>query len=365
MKKIPFTCLIAALFTTPVSVPSHACTGITLKAKDGATVFARTLEWGAFDLHSRVAIVPRGYEFKSTLEDGIAGMSWKARYGAVGLDAIKKDDIVDGMNEKGLTVSAFYHPGVASYPEVDPKNQSKSLGPLDLTQYILTTSANVEEVKAAMANITVVSVSEPAIGIAPPFQWIVSDSSGKSIVIQFANKSVQIFDAPLGVLTNAPSYDWHLTNLRNYVNLSPVALPDRKVEDINFAPLGAGSGMIGLPGDFTPPSRFVRAVAFSKSARPTNSGTEALYEAFRILDNFNIPLVVGKDGDVPEGMRSATIWTTAYDTKNLVMQYHTMDNRRVRQLDLKKIDFSSGKGLVQMPLDERKEQDIQELTPKL
>jgi choloylglycine hydrolase len=123
--------------------------------------------------------------------------------------------------------------------------------------------------------------------------------------------------------------------------------------------------LIGLPGDFTPPSRFVRATAFAQTARPTDSGVESMYEMFRILDNFNVPLGAAEgEGDAKtKGMRSATIWTTAYDTKNLVMQYHTMNNRRVRQVDLKKVDFGKSKELVHLALDKEKKQDIEELKP--
>jgi choloylglycine hydrolase len=129
--------------------------------------------------------------------------------------------------------------------------------------------------------------------------------------------------APLGVITNAPTYDWHETNLRNYINLSAVALPGKKIEDLDFKPLGGGSGMIGLPGDFTPPSRFIRAVAFSKTARPTPSGEETVYELFRILDNFNVPLGASEgEGEAKtRGMRSSTIWTTVWDTKGPVLPY--------------------------------------------
>ena len=342
-----------------------ACTGITLKAKDGAVVFGRTLEWGSFDLKSRLVIVPRGYEFKSHLEDGRIGFTWKAAYGAVGLDAVEKDLIVDGMNEMGLSVNVFYHPGFAEYPKADPAELAQAIGSLDVCQYLLTMCATVAEAKKALAAVRIVGVVEPSLGIAPPIHLIVTEPSGKAIVIEFIKREVQIFDATLGVITNAPAYDWHITNLRNYINLSPVALPDKKIEDLNFKPLGGGSGMIGLPGDFTPPSRFVRAVAFSQTARPTESGEETMYELFRILDNFNVPLGAAEgQGDARTmGMRSSTIWTTAYDTKNLVVQYHTMHNRRVRQVDLKKIDFTKPGGLVHLPLDKEKRQDIEDVTP--
>lgn len=191
------------------------------------------------------------------------------------------------------------------------------------------------------------------------------DATGDSAVIEFLDGEVQITDNPLGVLTNAPTFDWHVTNLRNFVNLSPVALPGVALAEMDFTPLGAGSGMIGLPGDFTPPSRFVRAVAFSATARPTADGGETVHEAFRILDNFNVPLGAAEGSglvDEEAGMRSATLWTSAVDTRNLVLYYHTQHNRRVRMLDLKKIDFTSLDEIAFIPLDREKAQDIEELT---
>ena len=367
MKKQSTRTLVTAVaISSLLANPANACTGLTLKAKDGAVVFGRTLEWGSFDLHSRVVIVPRGHVFKALTPDGNTGRTWTATYGAVGLDAIEKDFIVDGMNEKGLSVNVFYHPGYAEYPAYDATKASASVSSLDVCQYLLTTCATVEEARKAIAAVRVIGVVDPAIGIAPPVHLIVTEPSGKAIVIEFVKAEVQIYDAPLGVITNAPAYDWHITNLRNYVNLSPVALPSKRIEDLNFAPLGGGTGMIGLPGDFTPPSRFVRAVAFAKTARPTATGEETMYELFRILDNFNVPLgaAEGEGESKIKGLRSSTLWTTAYDTKNLVMQYHTMHNRRVRQIDLKKIDFATQKQMVRLPLDQDKSQDILDVTPR-
>ncbi len=364
MKKY-ISSLVVTIASLGLIFPADACTGITLRAKDGSIVFARTLEWGTFDLKSRLVIVPRDREYNSHLEGGQTGISWKGRYGVVGIDAVEKDYIVDGMNEKGLSVNLFYHPGFADHPEADPSNLAKSIGPLDVPQFLLTTCESIAEVRDAMSKITVVSVVEPAIGIPAPTHIMVTEPSGKAVVIEYVGKGLQIHDAPLGVITNSPAYDWHTTNLRNYLNLSAVALPAKKIDEMDFSPLGGGSGMIGLPGDFTPPSRFVRAVAFSKSARPTDTGAETMYEAFRILDSFNVPLgaAEGEGAATTKGMRSATIWTSAYDTKNLVMHYHTMHNRRVRQVNLKGIDFSTLTGVVHQPLDQKKEQDIEDVTP--
>ena len=114
----------------------------------------------------------------------------------------------------------------------------------------------------------------------------------------------------------------------------------------------------------TPPSRFVRAAAFSASARPTKTGPETMYEAFRILDNFNVPVeavTAGAKGDDASELRSGTQWTVAYDTRNLTIQFHTMNNRRIRQVDLKDIDFASGKCCRRRPMDVTPEEDVKKL----
>lgn len=142
-------------------------------------------------------------------------------------------------------------------------------------------------------------------------------------------------------------------------------LPHRKIQDLKSMKFGAGARLYGLPGDLTSPSRFLRAAAYASTARKTPDGKETMYEIFRILDNFNLTVgtaaAEGGGEANQEGMRSSTIWTTAYDTKNLVMQYHTMHNRRVRQIDFANIDFNA-KEIVRIPLDREKTQDIEYLT---
>lgn len=343
------------------------CTGITLKAEDGAVVFGRTMEWGTFDLLSEVVIVPRGQQFAGHTPDHNSGLIWNRQYGFVGLDAPAMGEglILDGMNEKGLAVNGFYLPGFTEYQANDPTKSSVSMGPGDVVPYLLSTTATVDEVKKALTRVRVTPVVAESLGFAPPGHWIATEPSGKAIVIEYVKGELVIYDAPLGVITNAPNYDWHITNLRNYINLSQVALPTKRLEDLDFAPLGGGSGMIGLPGDNTPPSRFVRAVAFSQTARHTPTGQETVYELFRMLDNFNLPLgsAEGEGEAKTKGMRSSTIWTTVYDTHNKGLYYHTQHNRRVRYVDLGKIDFASLRQQVVVPLDRVKSQDIEEVTP--
>lgn len=345
----------------------NACTGIKLSAADKGIVYGRTMEWGAFDLHSRVTIIPRGHEFVGLTPDGKTGKKWKAKYGVVGLDLLEKVTLADGMNEKGLTAGLFYHPGFAKYPEYDPVKADMSITAIDVVHFILTQFATIDEVREGMSKVRVVPVVEESLGTPVDAHFMVTDPQGKAIVIEFIDGEMKIFENPLGIITNSPTFDWHMTNLRNYVNLSAVAIPDKKIENLDFAALGGGSGMIGLPGDFTPPSRFVRATAFSQSARPTETSGETVYELFRILDNFNVGVGAAEGSDASHGdknkLRSATLWTTAWDIKNNTLYYHTQHNRRVRKIDLSAMDFSAiGNSLIYIPLDQKKEQDVKEIT---
>jgi choloylglycine hydrolase len=158
-----------------------------------------------------------------------------------------------------------------------------------LGSWILENFASVAEVKANIGNIVVASSVFEGWGFAPEAHYIVHDASGKSIVIEYVGGKLNVYDNPLGVFTNSPAFDWHMTNLRNYVNFSMTNVPPVKLGSIKLEPFGQGSGMLGLPGDLTPPSRFVRAVAFSQSVLPSKTGNGAVLEAFHILNQFDIP----------------------------------------------------------------------------
>lgn len=233
---------ISLFYMYTISV--EACTGIRLQSADGGIVYGRSMEWGAFDLNTRVDIIPRGYKFTGLTPDGLNGKKWIAKYGVVGLDMLSKDWIADGMNEKGLAVGLFYHPGFAVYPKYEKSKDSNSITAVDVASYILTQFATIDEVRRGMSEVMVVPVLEKAIGNIPvEAHWFVTSPDGESIVIEFTDGKMKIHDNPLGVLTNAPNYDWHITNLRNYLNLSQVALPGKKIEELDFKPLGGGSGI--------------------------------------------------------------------------------------------------------------------------
>ena len=247
--------------------------------------------------------------------------------------------IVDGLNEKGLAVAIFYFPDYAKYQEVTKAEDA--IAPWELPTFLLGNCANVKEAVEATRSVRVGEVVQKDMGLTPPCHYIVADASGRYVVLEYVNGELKVHDNPLGVITNAPSFDWHLTNLRNYVNLSVTNVPPAAISGIKLNSLGQGSGMLGLPGDFTPPSRFIRAVAFSQSALPVATAHDGVLQAFHILNQFDIPKGAARGIEQGKTVADYTLWTSVSDLKNLRYHFRTFDNSRIRMVDLKRIDLDA------------------------
>lgn len=342
--------LITCWMLATAAYDSYACTGISLRAEDGTVVVARTVEWALSDAsHDQVVVIPRGKKFVGLTPDGENGKKWVGKNGFVSLMAYGEPFGPDGVNEHGLYVGLYYLPGFAEYKKYNTKEASNSFSVGDSMQWLLSSFNTVDEVVENFAKVNVVNVEDKRFGgAALPFHWKISDPGGKSIVIEMVEGGkVKIYDAFLGVITNSPTYDWHLTNMRNFLRLSPNQNPTIKIGNMNLSPLGGGSGMVGLPGDFTPPSRFIRAAAFTASCRPLKNSTDAVSEAFRILDSFNIPLGAQLAPEsIPKDIVGATQVISASDLTNRVYYFHSMHSRQVNKIDLKQIDFATVKQLI-------------------
>lgn len=313
---------------------AQACTGIQLTAKDGGVVAARTLEFG-IDLESEAIVIPAGTTLSGSLPGGGKGLVYKTKYGMAGANGFGLELIVDGINEQGLYVGLFYFPDYASYPDATAENVARGMAPTEYGAWLLGNFASVEEVNANYDKVALLPVVLPQLGIAPPVHYVVHDRSGKSVVIEPVEKRLKLHDNPLGVLTNAPTFDWHMTNLSNYANLSAVNVPPLTLEGLKVASFGQGSGMRGIPGDFTPPSRFVRAVAFSQAALPSATTRETVLQAFHLLNNFDIPVGAVRDEIGGKTIAEYTLWTAASDLKNLTWSFRTFEDQSIRSIDLK------------------------------
>ncbi|WP_072529658.1 linear amide C-N hydrolase [Bacteroides ilei] len=345
-----------------LSLPSaSACTGITLTTSGNARVVARTIEWGGTNLNSQYVIVPRGYQQQSWLSDGTTdGMKFTSRYGYVGLAVNQKEFVAEGLNEKGLSAGLFYFPGYGKYPASSAAEKSVTIADLQLVSWILGECETVDEVKEAVSKVKVTTIDPRASTV----HWRFTDKSNRQIVLEYIDGQAVFYDNPLGVLTNSPDLKWQLTNLNNYVNLYPGSAAAQQFDALELRSFGVGSGFLGLPGDITPPSRFVRAAFYQATAPRYDTTEEAVLEGFQILRNFDIPIGAEFDkGTKPADIPSATQWTAAADMQELKLYYSTMYNSAIRCFDLKTINFAKVKYRAE-PLDKVTRQPIQTITVK-
>ena len=346
-----------------LSTNSFSCTSFLLRTINDYTIYGRTMEWGAFDLKSELVVVPRQQKYTSKISAQTSGMKWANKYGFVAINAVNQPYVTDGMNELGLSVGVLYFPGFADYQAFDIKLAPNSIANVDLAAYILGNFTDTASIKKTLPTLRVVynKALDDAFGAPTPLHLIVTDKSGKSIVIEYLEKKLHIFDNDIGVMTNAPAYDWHLLNLRNYPTLSPQGISEPKtLNGIDISPFGAGSGMFGLPGDITPPSRFIRAVAYTHTSTKLTTPDIAISQASRILNNFDIPKGLVREGPQQNFHLNYTQWSVIADLKRNKYYYWTEFNRRMRVIDLNKVNWSMTKP-VALPLDKKREEDIEEI----
>ncbi|MEM1082056.1 MAG: choloylglycine hydrolase family protein [Pseudomonadota bacterium] len=320
-----------------------ACTGLRVIAEDGAVVVGRTMEFG-FDVQSDAAVVPVGTQLTSSLTDSRASFSYRVEHGFVGANAMGRRVVADGVNERGLYVGAHYFPGYAGYVELTDENADRALAPEDYATWLLAGFASVEEVRAHFADVVLVgNPIEEIGGIAAPLHFVVHDASGASIVIEPVDGELTLHENPLGVFTNSPGFDWHMTNLNNYMNLTATNVPQFELGNaVWLQQFGQGTGMRGLPGDFTPPSRFVRAVAYSQSAETLATAEPTVKQVFHIMNAFDIPRGAVQDVHDDGVHLDYTVWTSVADLQNRRWLFRTYNDQTIRSIDVREALAAAG-----------------------
>ena len=355
MKKI--IVMVAIAFAASLYADdADACTGISLVAKDGSKVVARTVEWAATPMQCGYVVSPRGHMHQSYTPTGENGIKYKGVYGYVGIYTEYEPFVVEGMNEAGLSAGLFFFPQYGEYAPYNSSNNDKTLCDMQFVSWVLSQFSNIDQVKDALSKIDLVTLDHKIGAV----HWRITEPGGRMVVLEIVKGVPQFYENNLGVLTNAPGFQWHMTNLNNYVNLVPGSAPNNTIAPgITLQGLGHGSGMLGLPGDFTSPSRFVRATFFQTTSPVWDNGFDTVVQAFHILNNFDIP--VGSQhlkADIPKGMPSATQFTAAADLKAMKLYYRTAWNSNIRCIDLMDIDFHKVK-FQSHPLDAVQQQPVE------
>lgn len=316
------------------------CTGLKVVADSGEVVHGRTVEFAA-PVEFSVAVIPRGYSFQGTTPLG-KGLSFQAKYAAVGMMAFDDPSIMDGMNEKGLSVGTFYFPDFAGYTETTQENQSRGLSSVEFSNWILTQFATLDEVKQALPGVVITTTVSPSWGPqAAPFHYIVYDKTGKALVIEPIDGKLLVYDNPVGTFTNSPDFPWHMTNLRNWINMSAYNSEPVKLMGKELKPMGQGSGMVGILGDFTATSRFVRAAFYSGTVFPPKTADEGIGLVFHMLNQFDIPKGSVREKAGGKIYPDFTQVTVARNPNSLKYYFRTYDNVQIKVVDLSKFDLNA------------------------
>jgi choloylglycine hydrolase len=321
---------LAALASGLALLPNGAlaCTGVDMVAADKSVIAGRTMEW-AFEMQWKIVVIPKGtpLSLEAPPSAGLPAATVATKYAVVGVSpgVLPVVALLEGQNSAGLGMSANFLPGFTQYQKVTPAD-TNCVSILTFGTWALGNHATVAELRAALPKIKVWTDPSLPTGPTPPtLHWVFVDRSGAGIVVEYVNGELRIYDNLAHVLTNAPTYDWHLDNLRNYFSLSTLGTPSIQVGLANVTAIGQGGGMFGTPGDYTPPSRFVRAAFLRRHITPPANAEQAIQAVGHILNTVDIPLGVAQSRDGDRVISDYTQWVAIKDLTNnrmLVTDYN-------------------------------------------
>lgn len=297
------------------------CTSIFTETKDKKHFLARTMDF-TFPLEGVPTFLPRNFTWDLSDKGRISN-----KFAMLGtsreLDG--KYIFTDGVNEKGLGIAELYLPGEAVYDD-DITEGKINLAPWEFLNWILGNFTSIKEIEVALSDVRLVKKITPLLNIVTPLHFIIGDITGRVVVIEPTGGELKLKENPVGVMTNTPSLEWHIENLRNYIGVRPKQQTPKKYGNFLAKPFSQGTGTSGLPGGFTPSHRFVRAAFFKEYINEAKNEEEGVTNIWQILNTVRIPhgiVVVDSGGDdftqYISGMclESKTFYFTPYENNQI------------------------------------------------
>ena len=313
------------------------CTAATYKTKD--FYFGRTLDY-EFSYGDEVVVTPRNYPF--SFRD--AG-EMQSHYAIIGMAFVTKNTPLyyDAMNEKGLCMAGLNFVGNAVYRK--PEKGKDNVAQFEFIAWILGQCADVKAARAKLQNLNLTDTPFSAELPVAQLHWILADRN-EAITVEAVKDGLKIYENPVGVLTNNPPFPEQMFRLNDYMHLSPKSPENHFAESLPLYTYSRGMGAMGLPGDLSSQSRFVR-VAFTKMhAVSGDSEKESVSQFFHILGS-----VDQQRGccDVGEGKYEITIYTSCCNADKGIYYYNTYENHQISGVDMHKENLD-GTALVRYPL---------------
>lgn len=312
------------------------CTAITYKTKDH--YFGRTLDL-EYSYDERVTVAPRNFVFTFRKKEAI-----RNHYAIIGMATVaeKYPLYYEAVNECGLSVAGLNFPGNAYYfPVEDGKD---NIAPFEFIPWILTQCKSVAEARVLLENINLCDIDFSEKLPLSPLHWIIADREA-AITVESVADGLRIYENPIGVLTNNPCFDYHMTHLCDYMNLTSQP-PENRFGNVSLTTYSRGMGTMGLPGDLSSASRFVRAAFVKLNSASGESENESVSQFFHILG-----AVAQQRGCVrlPDGSYEITAYASCINTDKGIFYYTTYENNCVSAVDMYRCDLE-GEELCTYPL---------------
>lgn len=306
------------------------CTAITYSSKEH--FFGRNLDL-EFSYNEAVTITPRNFSFSFRKAGAM-----KSHFAMIGM-AIVVDDFplyYDATNEMGLSMAGLNFPGNADYkPEASGFD---NITPFEFIPWVLGQCSTISDVRTLLSKINLVNINFSDKFPLSPLHWIIADKN-ESITVESVKDCLKIYDNPVGVLTNNPTFDYHITNLSNYMGLSNRNPANSFSEDINLTAYSRGMGALGLPGDLSSASRFVKATFTKLNSVAGDSEVESISQFFHILGSVEQQrgcVIVGDAYDY-----EITFYSSCCNVDKGIYYYKTYDNSQISGVNMWNEDLDS------------------------
>lgn len=312
------------------------CTGLSFTTKDH--YFGRNLDYEV-SYGESVTVTPRNFPIQLRKMPSIT-----SHHAVIGMATVAEGYPLyyDGTNEKGLSMAGLAFAGNAVYRPEDPTK--KNITSFEFVLWVLAQFETVDEVREALRSVNIVDIAFSEGLPTSPLHWIIADRT-QSITAEPLHDGLKVYDNPVGVLTNNPTFDIQLFNLNNYMHLSRNAPTNNFSDRIKFDVYSRGMGALGLPGDLSSSSRFVRAVFTKMNSVCGDSESESISQFFKILG-----AVAQQRGcaNVGDDKYEITIYSSCCNVDKGVYYYTTYENNQITAVDMHKEDLD-GSALASYP----------------
>lgn len=307
------------------------CTAVTYKTKDH--YFGRTLDYDV-SYQERVAVTPRNFPFQFRQ----AGKMEK-HYAMIGMASMAGDYPLyyDATNEMGLSMAGLNFPGNADYKPVVPGKDN--VAPFEFIPWILGQCKNIREARTLLERMNLAEIRFDEHLSLATLHWIISDREA-SITVESVKEGLKVYENPVGVLTNNPPFDYQMFYLNNFLSLSKEMPENNFSEDLELKAYSRGMGAMGMPGDLSSASRFVRAAFTKLNSVSGDSESESISQFFHILGSVEHPRGCVHLG---EGKYEITMYTSCCNTDRGIYYYTTYENSQITGVDMHREDLDGSR----------------------